>query len=366
MKTTGTKPALYLPSLDGLRTFAFLLVFMHHNLPGPVQLGLGHVQRQGWAGVELFFAISAFLFFHLFRAEYERAGHISVSAFLIRRVLRLYPLLIVFSGAMAIYAIAAGKVPVADAVGRFLGFAGLFDNLLVWLKSYSDIPFTQHLWTIAYEFQIYLCMPAAYYAFVKWGRTRFLYALLTVWILAVLARLAFVLLDAVGPIWVTPFLRPESTLVGIALSVGLFERAKAPVVIAVGAAAVIALGFAPRVGVEGLASLYIYPIVAVACGALLWLGRYAPWVSRALAVAPLRYLGKISYGLYVYHFLAIHFGWLAAVALGLRFVVAGGFFGTLGLSLIFCIAMSAVSYQLLERPFLKMKQRLTIVTGRTI
>ena len=85
-----------------------------------------------------------------------------------------------------------------------------------------------------------------------------------------------------------------------------------------------------------------------------------------LASSPAVAVGKISYGLYVYHFLAIHFGWLAAVALGLRFDVVGGFFGTLGLSLIFCIAMSAVSYQLLERPFLKMKQRLTIVTGRTI
>ena len=366
MTTTSTKPALYLPALDGLRTLAFLLVFLHHNPPAPVQLALGHVQRQGWAGVELFFAISAFLFFHLFRAEYERKGAISISAFLIRRVLRLYPLLIVFSGARAIYGIAAGKVPVADAVGRFLGFAGLFDNLLVWLKGYSDIPFTQHLWTIAYEFQIYLCMPAAYYAFVKWGRTRFLYALLAVWGVAVLARLAFVLLGTVDPIWVTPFLRPESTLVGIALSVGLFERAKAPIVIAVGAAAMIALGFAPRVGAEGLAPLYIYPVAAVACGSLLWLGRYVPAVSRALAVAPLRYLGKISYGLYVFHVLTIYVGWLAAVELGLKTYRPGAYFGALGLSLILCIAMSAVSYHLLERPFLKKKERLAVVTGRAV
>ena len=293
-------------------------------------------------------------------------GRISVSAFLIRRVLRLYPLLIAFSGVMAIYGILSGKVTAVDAAGRFLGFAGLFDNFLVWVKGYSDLPFTPHLWTIAYEFQIYLCIPAAYCAYVKWGRTRFLYALLAVWVIAGLARLAFVLLDAAGPVWVTPFLRPESTLIGIALSVGVFERVKAPVVIALGAAAVIAVGFAPAVDAGGLASMYIYPVVAIACGSVLWLARYAPWASRALAVAPLRYLGKISYGLYVYHFLAIHFGWLAAERLGLRFAVTSGFLGTLGLALTFCIAMSAVSYQLLERPFLKMKQRLAIVTGRAI
>jgi peptidoglycan/LPS O-acetylase OafA/YrhL len=364
--TTKAGPGLYLPSLDGLRTVAFLLVFMHHNPPAPVQMGLAHVQRQGWAGVELFFAISAFLFFHLFRAEYERAGAISVSAFLLRRVLRLYPLLIAFSAAMAIYGLASGAVPVATAAGRFLGFAGLFDNLLIWVRGYSEIPFTPHLWTIAYEFQIYLFMPAAYGAFVKWGRTRFLYGLLAVWIFALLARLTFVLLGAIEPIWVTPFLRPESTLIGLAMSVGLFTRLKAPLVIAVGAAAVLALGFAPRVGVGGLASMYIYPLVAIACGALLWMGVYVARVSRGLAVAPLRYLGKISYGLYVFHPLAIFIGWKAAVALNLRPYRPGEYLESIGLALVLCIAASAASYRLLEGPFLKMKQRRAIVTGRAV
>lgn len=362
----GSETALYLPSLDGLRTFAFLLVFMHHNPPAPLQLGLAHVQRQGWVGVELFFAISAYLFFHLFRAEVERAGRISVAAFLIRRVLRLYPLLMAFCGAMAIYAVVAGKVPVADAIGRFIGFAGLFDNLLVWLKGYSDIPFTQHLWTIAYEFQIYLFMPVAYGAFVKLGRTRFLQALLAVWGIAVLARLAFLLLGVVDPIWVTPFLRPESTLAGIALAVGLFERVKALIVIAVGAAAVIALGFSPRVGAEGLSSMVIYPIAAVGCGSFLWLARYVPAMSKALAMAPLRYLGKVSYGLYVFHVLAIAIGWFVAVELGLKTYRPGAYFGAIGFSLILCVVMSAASYQLLERPFLRRKQRLAVVTGRAV
>lgn len=366
MTAPHATPALYLPSLDGLRTFAFLSVFMHHNLAGPAQLGLADLQRQGWVGVELFFAVSAFLFFHLFRAEYERAGRISVSAFLVRRVLRLYPLLVAFTAAMAIYGTIAGKVAAGVAFARFAGIAGSFENLLVWVKGFSTIPFTPHLWTIAYEFQIYLCIPAAYYAYVRWGRARFLYGLLGVWVFAMLARLAFVLLDASHAIWTGPFLRPESTLIGLTIATGVLDRLKPIVVGVVFLVALAVLGAIPGVDQGGWPTMYIYPVAATACGALLWLGIRSAWLGRVLGSAPFRYLGKISYGLYVYHLAAIHLGWLAAAALGYSYFTVAGFFATLALSLVFCIAMSAASYQFLERPFLKVKQRLAIVTGRAV
>src|SRR4051794_10600592 len=85
--------ALYLPQLDGLRFFAFLAVFIHHlSAPEPLRF----LQARGWMGVDLFFVISAFLFFRLFNEEASVAGRIDVLRFYLRRMLRLYPLMVAF------------------------------------------------------------------------------------------------------------------------------------------------------------------------------------------------------------------------------------------------------------------------------
>jgi peptidoglycan/LPS O-acetylase OafA/YrhL len=52
------------------------------------------VSVQGWVGVDLFFAVSSFLFFTLFGIELERTGRLHVDNFFIRRMLRIYPLMI--------------------------------------------------------------------------------------------------------------------------------------------------------------------------------------------------------------------------------------------------------------------------------
>ncbi len=62
-------PCLYLAPLDGLRFFAFLAVFGHHLPRPPASAALAKLDQYGWVGVELFFAISAYLFFHLLNAE---------------------------------------------------------------------------------------------------------------------------------------------------------------------------------------------------------------------------------------------------------------------------------------------------------
>ncbi len=74
-------------ALDGLRTLAIALVFVHHLdqrlLPG------------GFIGVDLFFVISGFIITHLLLKEYEATDKIAVGKFYVRRLLRLYPALLV-------------------------------------------------------------------------------------------------------------------------------------------------------------------------------------------------------------------------------------------------------------------------------
>jgi peptidoglycan/LPS O-acetylase OafA/YrhL len=149
---------VYLPALDGLRFFAFLAVLLHHVAPPPKLTLLHAFSPWGWVGIELFFVISAFLFFTLFQVEYRQAGRIAVGEFFIRRLLRLYPLMV---GAPIVFILA--MYPQVDIRAAFseLAFIALFAVNITWLGSYytNFIPFTNHLWTLSFEFQIYLLIP---------------------------------------------------------------------------------------------------------------------------------------------------------------------------------------------------------------
>lgn len=84
-------------------------------------------RNYGWVGVELFFLISAFLFFHLLDAEYGKAGGINIRNFYVRRFLRIYPLMIVFAVAMlAIYG-----SPDGNGYLRLAGLALFLDNAVI-------------------------------------------------------------------------------------------------------------------------------------------------------------------------------------------------------------------------------------------
>ena len=202
---------IYIASLDGLRFFAFLLVLIHH-LPRNGSAVLGVIHDRGWIGVEIFFVLSAYLLFDNFLEEHRRTGTIAIGRFYMRRVLRLYPLMAAFPVVMLV--IYGSMTPMM--IGRTLALLSWTDNFAVWVKGYSAVPFTGHLWTLAYEFQIYLVLPVAF--LLSRTTKRFWLVLIGIWLIAEVARAALLLLGvSYLPIWVTPFLRPESTLLGIAL-----------------------------------------------------------------------------------------------------------------------------------------------------
>jgi peptidoglycan/LPS O-acetylase OafA/YrhL len=295
----GESVRFYLPALDGLRFIAFLLVLIHHlEAPPPA---MNSIKTHGWVGVELFFAISGFLFFSLLRLEDREKGDISIPNFYVRRLLRLYPLMVAF--------------PIL---------------MLICFGPQSPLG--------------------------------------ALWVAACGARLAFILVGAKHPvIWVTPFLRPESTFVGLALGIGLLTRVPAWVMAALGVATFFAFLAMPAVGKISLWTMALYPICGVLCGAVLWLGVNTRYGTLLLSRPWLVFLGKISFGLYVFHLLAI---WLGRTTLhslqipvtrehwnyGLRFA----------LSLAFAIGMSTLSYFLFERFFLRAKLRFSAIESRPI
>ena len=92
----------YQPELDGLRFYAFLGVFIYHTLPSqalfyrrlhlPLPELWAAIAKSGASGVDLFFALSAFLITSLLLRERQETGNISLRLFYLRRILRIWPL----------------------------------------------------------------------------------------------------------------------------------------------------------------------------------------------------------------------------------------------------------------------------------
>jgi peptidoglycan/LPS O-acetylase OafA/YrhL len=89
------QPRFYFPELDGLRFIAFALVFIHHA-PSLNNRVMGALHRFGWIGVDLFFALSAFLFVKILSKEFDKTGTITIGKFYIRRGLRIWPIYAIY------------------------------------------------------------------------------------------------------------------------------------------------------------------------------------------------------------------------------------------------------------------------------
>jgi len=240
-------------------------------------------------------------------------------------------------------------------LARLLGIVFFSDNFLIWLSGYDPIAYSAHLWTLSYEFQIYFLIPLAFVLYRSAGRAQFLVALACLLAVALGARLAFILSGVQHPlIWVTPFLRPESTLLGFALAVGLFASADRFGALLTLALALIAFSLLPSIDQVDGWTLVLYPVAAVVAGSTLWLALNTS-LSRFLGARWIVFLGRISFGLYVYHLLAI--GFVSALLPSLP-----GNYGTRFLfALALTIALATVSYFVLERPFLTLKKRFEAV-----
>lgn len=357
--------ALYLPALDGLRLLAFLLVFIHHLPEFESFALLKKIHTYGWFGVELFFSISAFLFFYLFKSEHALTGQIDIKRFYIRRLLRIYPLMVGFPVLMMV--LYSGGFS-SEHFLRFLGLALFSDNIITWFKSYNPIPFSNQLWTLSAEFQIYLIIPFAFIAAMRFGTKRFAAGVVGVSAFCLALRTIFEGLDAPHPIvWVTPFLHPDSILLGILLSLGLVSWVPiwACVLILVSASYSFLSLPVPWNGMQ--ASALSYFSGSLACASLVILAlRWRP-LSALLTLKPFVFLGSISFGLYVYHRLGNHLalvlfsylGWTAAPAASIQ-----NWMLYASVSLLITTSIATLSFYALERPLLRLKDKFAVIHGR--
>lgn len=363
-----SKERIYLAPLDGLRFVAFMLVLISHVNPPQSFTFLYALNRHGWAGVDLFFVVSSFLFFTLFQVEYQRTGRIAVLDFFARRMLRIYPLMV---GAPLLFMfLLQGRYEVSDAWREFLAIATFGDNILSlpWFR--RAIPAAGHLWTLSFEFQIYLVMPAFFYVCVRLGQRRAIFFLLVVWLACVGLRAHYALGHAQFPsIYFNPILRPDSVLLGMALAL-IAKQVTGHVWTAAALLLLSTIAFfnLPHLSVNGPSNIPLYAVTAIFSGAMLWLTLKWHWLSLALSSRWLVYLGKRSFGLYVFHVIGNVFAREVIMpALGVEPTSEGLYWSVaFVLTAALAILMAIVSYRFFERPFLILKDMRAAVLSRPI
>lgn len=328
---TAEPPRRYRPDVDGLRAVAVLAVVLFHASPGRLP--------GGFAGVDVFFVISGFLISGIIWDELE-AGAFTIRQFYVRRVRRIFPVLLVVLAAT----VGLGWVLLLPtefrALSRHAAASALFvANVASWLDAGYFSPDSEsvpllHLWSLGVEEQFYLVWPLA----LMFAHRR---RLSVAAVLALIGVVSFAInLYQVGTHPRAAFFLPFSRLWELAVGAGAAwhgrrqgrtqdERWRTPAslvgLLLLGVALVVLDGNRAFPGLWALLPVMGTALIVAA-------GPNAAPNRVFLAARPVRYVGLISYALYLWHWplLALahaHLGHAPdkahkAVLIGMAFVLA--------------------------------------------
>lgn len=348
---SATSSFAYIPQLDSVRFLAFFLIFIHHtNVAGvPTMSGL---QKVGWVGVDIFLCLSAFLLTRLLLIEIQTRNKINLVKFYMRRILRIWPLY--FAYLVFIIIISLFVLKTKQNFFRFVTLATFTDNIATAIHGYSPHPATGHLWTISYEEQFYLVLPFVIMFISRATHTTRKTILICITVLGLLSRFIFISWHASHPqIWVLPITHFESVIVGSIMAHYHNQLRNIPVVVLLVTfiASLCGLILTPHVSASNIlffisyssAGLFSFAVVTLA------INNEFNWLKKILLLKPLCYLGKISYGLYIFHLLSL------LVVYHLKPTNNYYINNLLGLAL--CIVGAMLSYEILEKRFLTLKRR---------
>jgi len=348
----------YVPGLDGLRALAVVTVLLFHG-------GVGWLQG-GLLGVDVFFILSGFLITSLLISEFRASGTISFKAFYARRARRLLPGLFVTVLGVASYAVwiapastrAAIRGDGLSTLAEVANWHFILTNQNYFVRSGPPSPLL-HTWSLAVEEQFYLVWPALALVVMRRWKARGL--LIVALVLALTSALwcAFAFHYGAGAtrLYYGTDVRVQEVMVGASLAAlwkgtpggtvrpdrsCLGRRGLA--VLGLGGLAVLVWCLHEVNGSSGFLYQGGFLVVSLSTLALLAavVGAPGSLVERFFALAPLRYVGRISYGLYLYH-------WPIFLLLdGSRTRLTGP--QLLMVRLAVSIGVAAASYRFVERP----------------
>ena len=364
---SSSKTSFYRPELDALRFFAFFAVYLMHSLPrDPADYARYHfphmagelmasIATSGRFGVQLFFLLSGYLITSLLLRERWVRGHVNLQAFYVRRILRIWPL---YFFALLLAVLWPGDRRLT--VPYFIGYLLLAGN---WMTAFLGPPasWASILWPLPILQQFYLLWPLVIKFFSRSVRLYFAIGLI---VLANITRY-YLAVGTLRPYSVFPNTFAELDSIGVGIlcaialkgSVPLLSTGKRLLLAYIGLTLLLGCGYFGRAETPTFV-IVGYPCAVVACLAL-----FLSVCGISFTFRPLIYLGKISYGLYVYHVLALL---LVGMALGGKAGTPARFlFYWLG-GLVLTIAMASASYRWLESPFLRLKEKFTTVKSRPV
>lgn len=339
----------YFTGLNGIRCLAVIAVIWHHSNPPQ---GLP-IYMRGHFGVDLFFILSGFLISTILIREKDRTGKISFANFWARRALRLMPAYYLFLSVISMVYLLKPSDPDAIKFFRSVPIHAFY------LSNWRDggVGMLNHTWTLSTEQQFYLL----------WPLTEGFLTPLSVgvaWLAAFIGNQAmnFGLLDSHLQAWGLLKGTGERSeiaevtfapiLLGVLMAHLLHYRSAFSALSKLGAwpgstivfgSSIVILVSLEWPTLDGLPRLILHVLAALLILSIILVPDSS--VAKTLEYRPIRYIGTISYGMYLYHMLCGYFG--------LKFVDRTGMdFLMFPFTLVLTICVAATSYHLFEARFL--------------
>jgi peptidoglycan/LPS O-acetylase OafA/YrhL len=373
----------YRPSLDGLRGIAVLSVLtLHAYVPNPLTI-IGAKERffgiGGFLGVDIFFVLSGFLITALLLQEWERNGKISFSKFYARRALRLLPALFVFLLVCVTYTV--GFRARQESVGALRDIVIIVFYVSNWVP--INIYPLRHLWSLAVEEQFYLLWPILLVALMllvnklKLRRSWIVIFLLgLIAVVAINRALMFAQFGYTVRVYQGLDTRADSLLVGCLIAflaswtilpkklwflrlVKAMATAVTVLLLYMGLRAKITDGYLYNGG---------FTVVALSVGLIITSLLVSPikLFTLILEWSVLVWIGRLSYGIYVWHKLAYVILDPMMPLLPRRSETMHDIVLPLAIKIGVSLLIASISFYLIEQPLLRLKRRFAVLPANDV
>jgi peptidoglycan/LPS O-acetylase OafA/YrhL len=348
-----------IPSLDGVRACSVSIVLVGHLILPSSLIGFSAL------GLDIFYLVSGFLITRLFFAEAKDTGSLNLRTFYLRRIIRLYPVLLVYLMLVLTIQVARGasinRLEVSSVLFYFWNYLVAHNEFIgIW----SNIPIGQ-LWSLSVEEHFYLFAPIAF-VFVRGSASNTIKIALSICIGSLLLRYLYISMwpGIEKTLWIYRHseTRGDSIAYGMLLAclaqseahrhiIRLLAGRRAFVISAVALFCTYAIRdeYFRNTLLFSLRSLTLIPLL---CGVVF--GEPFPIVNSLLNQPIVKWVGQISYSLYVWQFAAIFFFSWCLFRLPLPLDLA--------LQLVLTFVFACCSFYLIERPSMQLRKFVTVAS----